>query len=254
MMNVRTMTPEDFDPSPMTVESKLMSAIREVGFYHPLMTLTEAQLYQLHAIGVVRNIEAAMTSYEYIQVVKKTTWTRSLSDIRKNPKVKRYTMWKLAGEGGKKVRTACEYMSERIYNQKMVQKIANILDLHVKEPTEGRVWPPLNANGHAGKKSLVEVDIVMPQPGPLAQAALDVNPSAPVDARPKTAIVEEEVAESKPKSTKHKDLKELIELLNIALVQANVQFLTMEPSASGEPRLEFKQVIVKKVHSLDDLA
>lgn len=280
----------------MTVEKKLLNAIREVGIFHPKIEITDEQFEALHALKLIRSIDKAMEAYHEVGTIPMTSWPKPFNAIRRSKSFHTYPMWKEAGEGAKKVHTKYEMASDRVLTDKQIEKAAAILGMTSVEPTTGRFWPPRLVPpaptlppppGVTAKEPKSEGTVLtMPSMTLTAIIANDENvviakptseptltpvvEPAPVAEVPKEAevisiapvessvVAPEEVLSGKILATKPSrkaDIKELIAMLHEALIDANVETLTLDVSKENGPKVNYRQVvrIVKEFNSFDDL-
>lgn len=259
------------EATPETVRQKLLAAIKDVGLYHPRVGYTQEQLTAMHRLkgNPVRNVAKAEEAIRLVGLMSQSKWKNAWTEVKRTPGVQVYTLWKLTGPEGKQLKTPYDMMSMQKFNRTQLKSIADVLDLFVDEPKEGRQWPPPAATGarpvEPDNLTLAETDALTPV---LAQAALNGVPErttrkeaaeelvshvqheqpvvAPVDAAPPVSVI------TKPETKTKKDVKELLAMLNEALLSANVTSLKMTVSASG-PSCELAQVVVRHCTSVDDL-
>lgn len=239
------------EPVAQTVEKKLQTAIREIGIYHPRLNLTYEQIQALQDAGLVRSLSKAVEAYGYASAINPTSVARPWTNLRKAPSYHVYRMWKVAGgEGKTKVKTPYDLMSERNINPKTLNRVSKILGLHQNEPIEGRVWPPLNDPGAAAPVDVPESPISM---AALAETVEVAPPKVevPRELTPPPEPPRMERPSSVPVTTRT-DLKELLLMLNEALLQANVSSIHVKPGKEG-PTYELEQVVIRKLTSLDEL-
>lgn len=258
------------EATPETVRQKLLAAIKEAGLFHPRVVYTHDQLTAMHRIkgNPVRNVTRAEEAVRLVALMSQSKWKNAWTDLKRAPGVQAYTLWRLTGPEGKQLKTPYDMMSMQKLSRPQLTQIADVLELFIDEPKEGRQWPPPAATGarpvEPDNLTLDETDALTPV---LAQAALNGVPErttrkeaaeelvshvqheqpvvAPVGAAPVSVI-------TKPETKTKKDVKELLAMLNEALLSAKVTRLKMTVSASG-PSCELEQVVVRHCTSVDDL-
>ncbi len=257
------------EATPETVRQKLLAAIKETGLYHPRVGYTHEQLAAIHRLkgNPVRNVTRAEEAIRLVSLMGQSKWKNAWTELKRGPGVHVYTLWKLTGPEGKQLKTPYDMMSMQKFNRTQLKYMADVLELFIDEPKEGRQWPPPAATGarpvEPDNLTLSEMDALTPV---LAQAALNGVPERPRREEPEELVSpvqhvpvvevphtpELNAPTRKPETKTKKDVKELLAMLNEALLSANVTSLKMTVSASG-PSCELEQVVVRHCTSVDDL-
>ncbi len=268
------------EPTTQTVEKKLQNAIRDIGVYHPRLIMTYEQLQALQDMGIIKSLPKAVESYGYASAINPTSWPKPFNNLRKSSNYKVYRMWRVAGgEGRVKMKTPYDLMSERNISSRNLSRIAKLFNLLLVEPAEGRLWPP-NTDAievktespitHTGTSDALESPVAraalgMPKMEPLweitpvpvqkTESVLEPEPEAVEGSGPQVEIEPEPEPLPAPVSTNGRaksDMKELLVMLNEALLASNIASIQIKPNKEG-PTYEIEQIVIRKLTSIDDL-
>ena len=265
------------EPTTQTVEKKLQNAIRDIGVFHPRLIMTYEQLQTLQDMGIIKSLPKAVESYGYASAINPTSWPKPFNNLRKSSDYKVYRMWRVAGgEGRVKMKTPYDLMSERNISSRNLSRIAKLFNLLLVEPAEGRLWPP-NTDAievktespitHTGTSDALESPVSraalgMPKMEPLreithvpvlkTEPVLELEP-ARVEIAPPVEPEPESLPVILPSNGRAKnDIKELLVMLNEALLASNIASVQIKPNKEG-PTYEIEQIVIRKLTSIDDL-
>ena len=258
------------EPNPLTVEKKLIAAIKEIGLYHPRLAISADQFQTLQDWGLIKSIPKAREAYSMAYSINPTSWPRPFNNIRRSPNFYTYRLWKLSEtEGRMKMKTPWDMAAPSHVSQKTLDKVAKLFGFTTVEPSVGRVWPPnappepsaLVQAALGGEAELVAIPTTTPvaaapKPSPAAAEPVlvttePVNSPVAIEADSPEAWTKAQQERSAPYSPKT-DIRDLLSMLNDALLSLNIVSLKLKPGASG-PEYEMEQQVVRKINSIEDI-
>lgn len=230
------------DMQQMTNQQKIELAVKELGIFHPLVEYTDDQINQLFDLDLVKSIRAARTARDIARTINVLSSARQLADIRS--KRHTYTFWRMMPAGpGRTQRSQLGFIAENALHERTLRKVAQILNLELDRQTS--IQPEIVINKEP-EVIMPAVNITESAPEPVVEPVLTVVPTPlPMPTPPPVPVLP-------PRQKAKADIKELLELLNEALLTMDVRSLIVRPGADG-PAVEFEQVVVRKVSSFADL-
>lgn len=239
--------------SRLTIDQKANTAVEVFGVFNPVHTkqMTLNQIREFHRLGLVRDIEEASDMAQTLLAVPKGSWAAVWGQQKSNPTLFLDSFYKMGPAGN---RVLVHLVSKRRHDKKKLDAAARILGLLTAEEA-GKIvaatdsTPVLASLQEEANVPLMQEEMasavpeipVTPEGSEAQLEPASVQPTAPVAVPPE------------PKPVSHKaDIKELLGMLNEALLAIHVTELTVVPTLAG-PQVKFSQVVVRKVTSIDDL-
>ncbi len=245
----------------MTLTKKMSKAIDTFGLFSPSQSpfLTDHQIEELNRVGLCANAREGTALRDNLSTVPKGSWAGVWGQAKADPSFHMYTLFKLGHTGN---RMPVQFLSRSRHDSRKIETAARIMgmltegqaagykagqqsnqpllqELH-EQVAEAPNVPVVEEELPPEPEVKVETPVVEVAPQPVTEAAV-LNPTEP-------AVI---AAPPKPAGAKA-DLKELLAMLNDAMLSLNIADLKVIPSKDG-PKVELSQVVIRKVTSLDDL-
>jgi len=245
---------------------RLVDAIREVGFYHPGFMYTFDHVKGLKSLGLVKSVDKAMAALDRVQYMQKARWAKEWKALDLELEYQTHECWALAGPVGKQIKTLQTFKTQKVLSREKLKKVMELLKLQAEEPdAKSRVvhkpvntsrlseLMPKTAVAQAGE-TLGRKELSQPSNREVNVAAQVAEvPSAPTPT-PDVLSPAHESTICAPTFTEPKsELEELIAQLNVKLAKSKVRSFSMTVSETGQPSIEFEQVQIRTVTSLDEL-
>ena len=243
----------------LTIDHKASTAVDVFGVFNPVHTkqMSLHQIQEFHRLGLVGDVDKASDMVQALQSVPKGSWAGIWGQMKSNPTLFMDSYYKMGPAGN---RIPVHLVAKRRHEKRKLDAAARILGLLTAEEA-GKIVAasvPTPVLDTLQEEANVMQEEVIPATPEVIEAAgfklrwieaaeeLEVTPPQP------TAPVMVAVS-PEPKPVSHKaDIKELLGMLNEALLAVHVTELTVVPTAEG-PQVKFSQVVVRKVTSIDDL-
>lgn len=237
----------------LTIDQKASTAIDVFGVFNPVHTkqMSLHQIQEFHRLGLVGDVDMASDMVQALQSVPKGSWAAVWGQQKSNPTLFLDSFYKMGPAGN---RVLVHLVSKRRHDKKKLDAAARILGLLTAEEA-GKIvaasvpTPVLDTLQEEANVPLMQEEMasavpeipVTPEGSEAQLVPASVQPTAPV------------TVHTEPKPVSHKaDIKELLGMLNEALLAINVTELSVIPTPAG-PQVKFSQVVVRKVTSIDDL-
>jgi len=254
----------------LTRPERLQRAVDATGIYSPRVTFTEVMFGQLFALGFappgksrtdyIRSAMEAVT--DYAQISDKSQggpWTEMLSRPGQNitsfyrrtkqgrVQIKMVTRRPLRSDTAKLAALILGleygYREDSQQSDTLAEAMVyeNTTPLAVAQATEN--LPPEPEETEETLESLMETNFVESSPE-VEIPVVEVEAPAPV--------VAPVISAAPKKSDAKSDLKEIVTMLNEALLSLNIADFNLVPSVDG-PKIQISQVVVRKVTSIEGL-
>jgi hypothetical protein len=227
----------------LTRQEKLKLAVSATGIYSPRVVFDEVNLAALYGLGFA---QPGQSKTQYIREALEATaafaavgersqggpWSELLADPTAN--VTRFYRRTRTGKATVKM------VSRRPLRDRTATSVAVILGLerHQGELEQDEV-----------PGSVIEQEL---PPEPEAQIEANV-PVEPVEVQPDAEVVPPPGAAVAPKPANAKaDLKEILTMLNEALLALNIADMTVVPSENG-PQIQMSQIVIRRITSIEGL-
>ena len=229
----------------LTIDQKASTAIDVFGVFNPVHTkqMTLHQIREFHRLGLVRDIEEASDMAQTLLAVPKGSWAAVWGQQKSNPTLFLDSFYKMGPAGN---RVLVHLVSKRRHEKKKLDEAARILGLLTAEEA-GKIV--------AATVSTTVLETLQEEANTVAEVPAESEAAGHVEEVPEPSPVVVPVTASppEPKPVSHKaDIKELLGMLNEALLAINVTELSVVPTPAG-PQVKFSQVVVRRVTSIDDL-
>ncbi len=238
----------------LTIDQKAATAIDVFGVFNPVHTKQRSlhQIQEFHRLGFIKNIDEASDMAQTLLSVPKGSWAAVWGQMKSNPNLFLDSYYKMGPAGN---RVLVHLVSKRRHDKKKMDAAARIIGLLTAEEA-GKIvaasvpTPVLDTLQEEANVPLMQEEAVPVTPEMIG-AAEEMVGIQPVEVAQPTAPVV--VSPPEPRPVSHKaDIKELLGMLNEALLAINVTELSVVPAPAG-PQVKFSQVVIRKVTSIDDL-
>ncbi len=232
-----------------TIDKKVSYAIEGMGLYCPNVVYSDTELTSMADMGISDRSKARLAR-DVIKDVKYGSIIGYFSAQKKREDRQVYHFSKYVKAGRSHTRSVMHFLApERIATSKL-RAFARMMELDLvprwdQEQEEQEVQTPVQPEEQAMETQTVEV---IPEEHPVVEVTPVAQPVEPPVEPPPVAPVLVQTPRTRSKA----DVKDLISLLNEALLALNVAEIKMIPSATG-PQVEIKQVVVRQVATVDEL-
>ena len=223
-----------------TIDQKVSYAIEGMGLYCPNVVYSDTELASMADMGICDRTKARL-ALDVIKDVKYGSIIGYFSAQKKREDRQVYHFSKYVKAGRSHTRSVMHFLApDRIATPKL-RAFARIMELDLVPR-----WDQEQEEQEQAMEAHT-VEVISEEQPVVEVAPVVLPPGEPVEPPPVAPVLVQT-----PRTRSKADVKDLISLLNEALLALNVAEIKMIPSANG-PQVEIKQVVVRQVATVDEL-